>query len=151
MRRILDLKLKALKEQEELQTRLEKLRREAKETEIAGLQEQMAGLQEKMASKPSLTLMAGQSWLPPTNGRNPSSAIDVPQFANPQKQYLPSQGPHFTSNARDDCFFKSSSPKLKLSQISGDPLEWPEWSQLFQATVHAANMDDTVKMNHLKA
>ena len=29
-------------------------------------------------------------------------------------------------------------------------MEWPEWSQLFQATVHAANIDDSVKMNHLK-
>ena len=37
-----------------------------------------------------------------------------------------------------------------LAKFSGDPLEWPEWSQLFQATVHAANMDDSVKMNHLK-
>ena len=41
-------------------------------------------------------------------------------------------------------------PKLKLAEFSGDPLEWPEWSQLFQATVHAANIDDSVKMNHLK-
>ena len=37
-----------------------------------------------------------------------------------------------------------------LAKFSGDPLEWPEWSQLLQATVHAANMDDSVKMNHLK-
>ena len=29
-------------------------------------------------------------------------------------------------------------------------MEWPEWSQLFQATAHAAIMDDSVKMNHLK-
>ena len=29
-------------------------------------------------------------------------------------------------------------------------MEWPEWSQLFQATVHAANIDESVKMNHLK-
>ena len=41
-------------------------------------------------------------------------------------------------------------PKLKLAEFSGDPLEWPEWSQLFQATVQAANTDDSVKMNHLK-
>ena len=41
-------------------------------------------------------------------------------------------------------------PKLKLAEFSGDPLEWPEWSQLFQATVQAANIDDSVKMNHLK-
>ena len=54
------------------------------------------------------------------------------------------------SNARDDYYIRSSLPKLKLAEFSGDPLEWPEWSQLFQATVHAANMDDSVKMNHLK-
>ena len=53
-------------------------------------------------------------------------------------------------NARDDYFIRSSLPKLKLAEFSGDPLEWPECSQLFQATVHAANMDDSVKMNHLK-
>ena len=54
------------------------------------------------------------------------------------------------SNARDDYFLRSSLPKLKLAEFSGDPLEWPEWSQLFQATVHTANIDDSVKMNHLK-
>ena len=41
-------------------------------------------------------------------------------------------------------------PKLKLAEFSDDPLEWPERSQLFQATVRAANMVDSVKMNHLK-
>ena len=41
-RRVLHLKIKALKEQEELQTRLEKLRREAKEIEIADMQEELA-------------------------------------------------------------------------------------------------------------
>ena len=64
--------------------------------------------------------------------------------------YLPSQGPNIVSNARDDYFIRSSLSKLKLEEFSGDPLEWPEWSQLFQATVHAANIDDRVKMNHLK-
>ena len=100
-------------------------------------------------SKPPMTLMAGQSWVPPTNGGNPS-AFQVPQLANTQEQYLPSQGPNIASNTRDDYFIRSSLPKLKLAEFSGDPLEWPEWSQLFQATVHAANLDDNVKMNHLK-
>ena len=54
------------------------------------------------------------------------------------------------SNVRDDYYIKASLTKLKLAEFSGDPLEWPEWSQLFQATVHAANIDDSVKMNHLK-
>ena len=101
-------------------------------------------------SKPPMTLMAGQSWEPPTNGGNPNSAFQVPQLANTQKQYMPSQGPNIVSNARDDYYIRSSLPKLKLAEFSGDPLEWPEWSQLFQATVHASNMDDSVKMNHLK-
>ena len=101
-------------------------------------------------SKPSMTLMANQNWVPPTNGGNPSSAFQVPQLENTQKQYMPSQGPNIVSNARDDYYIRSSLPKLKLAEFSGDPLEWPEWSQLFQATVHAANIDDSVKMNHLK-
>ena len=101
-------------------------------------------------SKPPMTLMAGQSWVPPTNGGNPNSAFQVPQLENTQKQYLPSQGPNFASNAKDDYYIRSSLPKLKLAEFSGDPLEWPEWSQLFQATVHAANIDDSVKMSHLK-
>ena len=100
--------------------------------------------------KPSTTLMTSQGWVPPTNGGNLSSAFQVPQLANTQKQNLPSQGPNFASNAKDDYYIRSSLPKLKLAEFSGDPLEWPEWSQLFQATVHAANIDDSVKMNHLK-
>ena len=94
--------------------------------------------------------MAGQRWVPPTNGGNPSSAFHVPQLANTQKQYMPSQGPNIASNTREDYFIRSSLPKLKLAEFSGDLLEWPEWSQLFQATVHAAHVDDSVKMDHLK-
>ena len=101
-------------------------------------------------SKPSMILMANQSWVPPTNGGNPSSAFQVPQLENTQKQYMPSQGPNIVPNLRDYYYIRSSLPKLKLAEFSGDPLEWPEWSQLFQATVHAANIDDSVKMNHLK-
>ena len=102
------------------------------------------------SSKLSMTLIADQKWLPPTFGSIPGGAFRVPQLANTQKQYLPSQGAHMASNVRDDYFIRSSLPKLKLAEFSGDPLEWPEWSQLFQATVHAANIDDSVKMNHLK-
>ena len=116
-----------------------------------GSQRATAQPEVKFASmKPSMTLMADQNQLPPTSGGIPSGAFQVPQFANTQMPYLPSQGPNIVSNARDDYFIRSSLPKLKLAEFSGDPLEWPEWSQLFQATVHAANMDDSVKMNHLK-
>ena len=102
------------------------------------------------STKPSMTLMADQNGLPPTSGGIPSGAFQVPQLENTQKPYLPRQGHNIVSNARDDYFIRSSLPKLKLAEFSGDPLEWPEWSQLFQATVHAANIDDSVKMNHLK-
>ena len=102
------------------------------------------------STKPSMTLMADQNGLPPTSGGIPCGAFQVPQFENTQKPYLPRQGHNIVSNARDDYFIRSSLPKLKLAEFSGDSLEWPEWSQLFQATVHAANMDDSVKMNHLK-
>ena len=116
-----------------------------------GSQKATAQPEVKFAStKPSMTLMADQNGLPPTPGGIPSGAFQVPQLANTQKQYMPSQGQYIGSNARDDYFIRSSLPKLKLAEFSGDQLEWPEWSQLFQATVHAANMDDSVKMNHLK-
>ena len=117
----------------------------------AGSQRATAQSDVKFAiSKPSMTLSADQNQLPPTSGGIPSGAFQVPQLANTQMPYLPSQGPNIVSNARDDYFIRSSLPKLKLAEFSGDPLEWPEWSQLFQATVHAANIDDSVKMNHLK-
>ena len=102
------------------------------------------------SSKPSITLSGDPNRLPSTFGGFQSGAFQVPQLANTQKQSLPSQGPTFASNAKDDYYIRSSLPKVKLAEFSGDPLEWPEWSQLFQATVHAANIDDSVKMNHLK-
>ncbi len=47
--------------------------------------------------------------------------------------------------------FRSNLPKLKLREYSGDPLEWPEWVGLFQLTVvHAVNITDKMKMQHLK-
>ena len=117
----------------------------------AGSQRATAQQEVKFASsKLSMTLSADQNQLPPTFGGIPSGAFQVPQFANTQKQYSPSQGPNMASNVRDDYYIRSSLPKLKLAEFSGDPLEWPEWSQLFQATVHAANIDDCVKMNYLK-
>ena len=102
------------------------------------------------SSKPTVTLSADQNRLSPTFGGIPSGAFQVQQLANTQKQYSPSLGPNMASNVREDYYIRSSLPNLMLAEFSGDPLEWPEWSQLFQATVHAANMDDSVKMNHLK-
>ena len=47
-------------------------------------------------------------------------------------------------------FVQTSLPKLKLSDFHGDPLERPEWSSLFTATIHNAPIDDNAKMSHLK-
>ena len=47
-------------------------------------------------------------------------------------------------------FVQTSLSKLKLSDFHGDPLEWPEWSSLFTATIHNAPIDDNAKMSHLK-
>ena len=49
-------------------------------------------------SKPSMTLSADPNRLPPTFGGIQSGAFQVPQLANTQKQYLPSQGPNFASS-----------------------------------------------------
>ena len=40
--------------------------------------------------------------------------------------------------------------KLKLTEFSGDPLEWPAWSGLFDVVVHQKPISDTEKMQYLK-
>ena len=44
----------------------------------------------------------------------------------------------------------SGLPKLKLTEFSGDPLELPEWSGLFDVVVHQKPISDTEKMQYLK-
>ena len=44
----------------------------------------------------------------------------------------------------------SSLPKLKLNNFDGNPVEWPEWSSLFIATVDQRPIPDSEKMSHLK-
>ena len=44
----------------------------------------------------------------------------------------------------------SGLPKLKLTEFSGDPLEWPEWSGLFDVVFHQKLISDTEKMQYLK-
>ena len=41
-------------------------------------------------------------------------------------------------------------PKLKLTEFSGDPLEWPEWCELFDVIVHQKKLSDSEKMQYLK-
>ena len=44
----------------------------------------------------------------------------------------------------------SGLPKLKLTEFSRDPLEWPEWSGLFDVVVHQKPISDTEKIQYLK-
>ena len=44
----------------------------------------------------------------------------------------------------------SSLPKLRLNNFDGNPLEWPEWSSMFIATVDKRMIPDSEKMSHLK-
>ena len=44
----------------------------------------------------------------------------------------------------------SSLPKLKLNNFDGNPLEWPEWTSMFLATVDQRPIPDSEKMSHLK-
>ena len=44
----------------------------------------------------------------------------------------------------------SNLPKLKLNNFDGNPLEWPEWSSMFIATVDQRPIPDSEKMSYLK-
>ena len=44
----------------------------------------------------------------------------------------------------------SNLPKLKLNNFDGNPLEWPEWSSMFIATVDQRLIPDSEKMSQLK-
>ena len=44
----------------------------------------------------------------------------------------------------------SSLPKLRLKNFDGNPLEWPEWSSMFIATVDKRMIPDSKKRSHLK-
>ena len=54
--------------------------------------------------------------------------------ANPQVIYQPSGDPR-------------GLPKLKLTESSGDPLEWPAWAELFDVIVHQKRLNDTEKIS----
>ena len=57
--------------------------------------------------------------------------------AIPQVIYQPSGGPRGSS-------------KLKLTEFLGDPLEWPDWVELFDVIMHQKRLSDIEKMQYLK-
>ena len=51
---------------------------------------------------------------------------------------------------RDKPSSSSQLPKLKLSSFDGNPLELPEWSNMFKTTVYHRDIPDSEKMSYLK-
>ena len=90
--------------------------------------------------------------LPPnqttTNNKMRNDTVP-PHVASPVRLTAPPHS-HFGPTRIENMSLPASLPKLKIAEFSGDPLEWPEWSGLFLSTVHAANIDTSLKMNHLK-
>ena len=72
-----------------------------------------------------------------------------PPEAPPANYSAPIQT-QFATTRNEAVSLPASLPKLKQAEFSGDPLEWTECSGLFLSTVHAANIDASLKMNHLK-
>ena len=58
--------------------------------------------------------------------------------ATPQVIYQPSGDPRRLS-------------KLKLTEISGEPLQWLECAELFDVIVHQKRLNDTEKLQFLKS
>ena len=85
--------------------------------------------------------------------------INYPRVSFNHEGVLKSRSPsgERVSSAREQDKFKrdkpsssSQLPKLKLSSFNGKPLEWPEWSNLFKATVDHRDIPDSEKMSHMK-
>ena len=41
-------------------------------------------------------------------------------------------------------------PNLKQTEVSGDPLEWPEWAQLLDVILHQMRLSDIEMLHYLK-
>ena len=85
----------------------------------------------------------------PTTNNNVRNDTVPPHVAPPVSLTAPPHS-HFGPTRIENMSLPVSLPKLELAEFSGDPLEWPEWSGLFLSTVHAANIDTSLKMNPLK-
>ena len=91
--------------------------------------------------KPITSLQRGNDEPKPKHGfANPTFKVE-----HPFPSFTPAVPVH-----QPEQFVQTSLLKLKISEFHGDPLEWPEWSSLFTATIHNAPIDDNAKMSHLK-
>ena len=57
---------------------------------------------------------------------------------------------NLASGSRGKTTSSRSLPKWKLTEFSGDPLDWPEWSGMFLSTIGNTDLTNDEKMNYLK-
>ena len=81
---------------------------------------------------------------------NQTRSGTLPPLVVPSSNYSAHIQSQFATTRNEAVSLPASVPKVKLTEFSGDPLEWPEWSGLFLSTVHAANIDASLKMTHIK-
>ena len=75
------------------------------------------------------------------------------EFAKPAFKTEPNFPPEFSAvplTQMSTQVMHVSIPKLEISVLHGDPLEWPELSRLFTATLLNASIDENAKMGHMK-
>ena len=75
-------------------------------------------------------------WNP--NSRERSASVE-------ERDISPVAGRHYNTGHSSSIL-----PKLRLNNFDGNPLEWPEWSSMFLATVDKRMIPDSEKMSHLK-
>ena len=77
-------------------------------------------------------------------------SVGVAKAAAPNHVLGSTMQPTPTPTALPSVSVPMKLPKMVLDKFSGDPLEWPEWSGQFLATVDQAGVADSVKMKYLK-
>ena len=108
---------------------------------------------EKTDVKPEKTDVKPKNNVLPPPGFGDFKPKNKYEFAKPAIKTEPCFQPQFSAVPLTQIstqVMHVSIPKLKISEFHGDPLEWPEWSSLFTATIHNAPIDDNAKMGHLK-
>ena len=108
---------------------------------------------EKTDVKPEKTDVKPKNNVLPPPGFGDFKLKNKYEFAKPAIKTEPYFQPQFSAvplTQMSTQVMHVSIPKLKISEFHGDPLEWPEWSSLFTATIHNAPIDDNAKMGHLK-
>ena len=74
--------------------------------------------------------------------------VDVPvNTTNPFESCVTIAGENHIPSSKFD---RSGLSRIQLSTFSGNPLEWPEWSGMFTATIGTSSMSNQEKMIRLK-